>query len=738
MHNCFRAVLKRIDAGYVKSVLKSKLERLGCTTSADLESENFKSEVLKCTSETYDKGQYKKNPQETQRNIVNNLNDKERTVFAVKMKEVKDEYIAFCQSKRPLLHNIGLENVLTFEKAPALPQPKNTPQRVVRINIDGIDLYPQCVDFNVVVGGTVQPARARSADIYVNAPSADLTDAASVLLLEPFINKLKTGDQVSVSVNLSEKDFLATDNKPRTVSFSSRVFSMYEIDDYRNLFLKSRISAADINPYPLPPEEVDAFFGPLIRDNYFAVRVSVRNTDAEAKLISTGMIRAHGRALVIPKKEGQSSFTIPISVAPHSLEQIYAVLSDEEVMQKRPVTFRALEFVGALATAVNGLAGNAVRATANIGLFTGVFTPELRRMWPDRWPAYQKNLVSFAMPDLMKVPASSVVGHKYLFFSKREIEGLIADQNLYSLKTPLEVTGGRDAINKQFVAARPEIFLTSIGFDNLDIHYEKVVAAEKQGARETATALISSMPVLIAEFENAKDTWSSNTHAFYDLTDKNWNEIKTLLKTTVDSQGARTDTNPPVKADVKGNVLDQLTAMVDAFAPMSVVDRNAKNTQSAKNGKPAQTLPAPAIFDDLFADKDSRLAALKSQVAARDVMIKKMLANSEEQPNATDLAKINDVVKSATDALNAYKQTASFLQSTQLSAALKKLNAATASLNANPKPDAAKTAEATADLKAAYDDLLKQLTELRKFMPEKEVVMSKLKWTAVTTANTDK
>src|SRR5262249_29033136 len=160
----------------------------------------------------------------------------------------------------------------------------------------------------------------------------------------------------------------------------------------------------DMMAFPLPDHEIDSMFGPYVRNRYFVVRLSIRNTTADAKLISTGMIRAEGRAIVEPENNEQPSYTVPVSIAPQSLDQIYTILDDEGVEMPRAWTFRSLEFIGALGSAWNAAFSNSLRVSKNLGLLTGVFIPEAQKLSPDRWPGYKRNIVQFAMPDLIKVP----------------------------------------------------------------------------------------------------------------------------------------------------------------------------------------------------------------------------------------------------------------------------------------------------------------------------------------------
>ena len=79
---------------------------------------------------------------------------------------------------------------------------------------------------------------------------------------------------------------------------SSRDFTFYKVEDYRDRFVDRRIRPDDISAFPLPRDEVVDLFGHYVAGNYFVVRLSVRNTEAEEKIINSGMIRVSGRAMV--------------------------------------------------------------------------------------------------------------------------------------------------------------------------------------------------------------------------------------------------------------------------------------------------------------------------------------------------------------------------------------------------------------------------------------------------------
>ncbi|WP_431046312.1 hypothetical protein [Roseateles sp. L2-2] len=429
---------------------------------------------------------------------------------------------AECARKRPVIHSIGWSPTFTFESAQTARAPDTGP-RAVRIPVEGYDLDPPCIAIDVTIEGTIPVSRYGAStngpakpDFYLTLPSEEQKDGLNIILLEPFIDRLQTGDKVAIKVIAVNKyaPLVAEGSReePRRKSIARRVFVAYESQAFRNQVLRSRIQPDDINAFPLPENDASALFGPLIARNYFVVRVSVRNTEAEAKIISTGMIRASGTAMIDPKVGGEPSFSVPVSVVPHSLQQIYSVLTDEEVEQPRHITFRTLEFIGALAAGAQGAFNFGAQAAKNIALFTGIIVPEGKRLWPDRWPGYQRNVVNYAMQDLVKVPANSVLDHKFLFFSKKELDGLVSDPNLFKPMTTSDQIVGTLLSGDRRSRSKPDAFVIALAFDTLDIRFETMPVPSEQSSREILRDLVSQVPEQIQQLE-ASASWVGSTPA---------------------------------------------------------------------------------------------------------------------------------------------------------------------------------------------------------------------------------
>lgn len=202
-------------------------------------------------------------------------------------------------------------------------------------------------------------------------------------------------------------------------------------------------------------------FGPLIEKHFYVVVLSIRNQDDVDKLINTGMINAYGSALVVPQDNGDPyQFSIPIEISPLSSEQVYTAVVDEKPDGKREITFRALEFVGALATSLAVGFNATTDLTKAIGVYTGVGLPEGAKLWPDRVPGYLKNVVTFSMPEFVKVPRKGSIANKMLFFPRDKLRLIITDAQALWLE------------NDQ-VESPPQC-VAHLSFDTLEVPYEIV------------------------------------------------------------------------------------------------------------------------------------------------------------------------------------------------------------------------------------------------------------------------
>lgn len=598
-----------------------------------------------------------------------------------------------CGSKRPRIHNIGAQSILTFESAKSV-RPSVAGERSVRIPIDGYDLDPRCVSLGVQLGGTMQVTRKGQTekapdlkDFHVQLPTADQPDIANIVLLQPYIDRLKTGDKLSVSVSVSNRYASDGAEAGRRVTFPKRIFTLYEVEDYRKQFQSSRILPHDFAAFPLPEKEAEALFGPLVSKYYFVVRLSIRNTDVEAKLVSTGMIRATGSALILPKgakDKKERVYTLPVTVVPHSLQQIYKLVQDEEVTQSRPTFFRGLELVGALAAGWQALAADVtLQASRNIGFLTGVVIPEGKKAWPDRWPGYQANLVNFSMPDLLKVASNSVADHKFLFFSKQEIDGLVSDPNLFSTAADsMDTQRGGSNLRDEF---KPDAFVISLEFDNLDIRFEKVFQVATITSRDQLLDASSEATRLVAIMADGKDWYGSVPKAQLGMDKAEFDRIAKLIQ--------------DVKNDGNKSLLDpaKLPELTKAISQLD------KLTGTLKHG----SNPTSSHYIDWYGTGKYNIDAVAAQADRVKRLIQRLNAGADADAMKDQMDEVLKVVNGGKTVVRFYQELANTYQNSEPHLNTIK-NELPNMADANKKADAEqKISNAVAAINRGADDLAK-------------------------------
>ena len=386
-------------------------------------------------------------PVEKRKTLIEALDSTKQSDLIKTAKAILPTAQKFCEGRHPRLHSVGSQNVLRFQSLKSYQQQANArEEQVIQIPIEGRDLHPNCVDLNVaIIGQTFRSVTDPTKYIEVKGPTDGNPDSALLALTSAYLDTLTSGDQLEIHAVVSQHDFgeASSTAKGRVVSYTTRTITFYNEQDYKTKVLDTRVPTHDIEAFSLPDEETEKMYGPIVSDNFYVVDLSIRNRNNVAKLVNTGMMVAGGRAMVraiVKKKTTESDgkeetinlpeFTIPVSVVPRSAALMYTVLDDEEVEQPRAKFFRGLELVGTLASAVTTAFGG-ISANQAANLFSGVFIPSAGKALPDRWPGFKRNIVNNAMPDLLKIPANSVAGHKHLFFSKNKIDTLISDQTLF-------------------------------------------------------------------------------------------------------------------------------------------------------------------------------------------------------------------------------------------------------------------------------------------------------------------
>ena len=660
------------------------------------------------SAETIIEGPYTLSTQEARRKLLALLDEPTVTTLVSRVIAQEKGRKEFCKAKNPRIHNIGILGVLTFEsKGEEGSADANGRRHAVRIPFDGRDLSPRCVNVDVKITGTMPVSeQAWEKDFYVSKPLDDRlesgnTDSGTVLLKEDLLDRLRTGDKVTVQIVVSERGVYRESERRRVVSYATRTFTMYSVDDYREKILKNQIAIQDIRAFPLPESEVNKLFGPLISRNFFVVRLSVINRENEVKIISTGMITASGRAIVEPlanvrAEDTSPSFTVPVTVVPSSLQQTYAIVDDEEVDQIRPRNFRILEFTGSLLTAGTAAFGSSLAVAKGVGLFTGVVVPEAKRAVPDRWPGYKRNIVNFAAPDLLKVPGNTIADHKLLFFSKKDIELIVADQNLFIDNE--DIFGDSEGVLFPKRPAAPKVRIISLAFDNLDIRFEKVFDAAILTVRQRVAALVASLPKRIDKL-NSLDTQWTNGGRFggTSVLLMDWKNLSDQLKPAMESAALKSkfrrglevlpdaDKNDKVLANEIPEDLDRLTSIVSTFNPKG-------NTSGYRA--------------DLIANQDFGLNALNVSQARLNDFARVLTAGPD--PSEVDVAAIEKTLQLNQKAIDFYETVVQLLNNAELLQSLKALG------------DTAEAAAKTeADWATADESKKQELAEIAKTAKEK-------------------
>lgn len=347
-----------------------------------------------------------------------------------------------------------------------------TSPRSLRVPVEFVSYSRHCHLVSVAVMGTVPAELDRDYSF-----EEDYISRSHELVFTPaYLDLVHTGDQMSVRVEIRRRD--ARGEPDEVAAYATRKFTLYSVADYRDDVLDTRFRTHEVSAFPLPEAQAEDLFGPLVAENFFVVRLSLRNGNVNKdRLVSTGMIVASGRALVEAMCKRQAdcdnarSYAVPVDVVPQSAEQMYTLLDDRQPQQMRAWTFRGLKFVGALGAAASSAFAGPTLIQAS-SLYTGTFIPSLEELLPDPYSAYKRNIVSYSMPDLVKVPKNSVTGHKFLFFSKNKIEAIVQDHLVYG-------GFGKQDLNpfSDEKPTPPRIAVISLAFDNLDVPFENVSAA---------------------------------------------------------------------------------------------------------------------------------------------------------------------------------------------------------------------------------------------------------------------
>jgi hypothetical protein len=519
----------------------------------------------------------------------------------------------------PHVYAIGTESILTFQKGEPLEIP-----------VEGKDLASPDVRLAADVTGTT-PIGDDEAEFDRNGKPHRI-DLVPLILKSSYVDRLHDGDQITVHMFVA-RQIMATNivivtnitsvtisNAAQSVitntvtsyatneltivsnvatAFATRTFTAYSSDYYREHVAQKMVPIYDIQAFPLPLKEAQFLFGPLVAKYYFVVRLSVRNTQNEDKLINSGMIVASGRAIVEPQNE--PLFTLPVKVVPQSALHLYTILDDREPAQPRAIFFRELEFAGALASASAVAFGGTPDLIKGIGLASGVFVPEMKKLLVDPWPGYKRNLVNFAMPELLKVPQNSVSGHKYLFFSKAEIQTLISDPTLFDVvkygSPAVDIENVRQGLETRVFP--PKVNLISLAFDSLEIPFEKVVPA----GEPDIFARVSKMSGDISQQEKQLEEIQaglSNTNFYFSTSLSRTNVVALLASASQLATNLVNQTNAAYQIAVSN-----LVAIAKAFTNQDYDVELVKNSTYGLEALKAHQLALGKISRDLLGGADA-------------------------------------------------------------------------------------------------------------------------------------
>lgn len=637
-------------------------------------------------------------PLEKRKTLIEGLDSTKQSILIEAAKAILPKASEFCKGRQPRLHSVGSRNVLHFQSSRSDQQQANVRgEQVIQIPIEGRDLHPSCVDLKVVIiGQTFRSVTEPTKYIRVEGPTDSGPDSALLVLTSTYLNTLTSGDQLEIHAVVSQHDLegASLSAKGRVVSYATRTITFYNEQDYKAKVLDTLVPTHDIEAFPLPDEETEKMYGPIVSDNFYVVDLSIRNRHNVAKLVNTGMIVASGRAIVrknTTKSESDSpDFTIPVSVVPRSATLMYTVLDDEEVEQPRAKFFRGLELVGALASAVTtAIGGMSANQAAN--LFSGVFIPSAGKALPDRWPGFKRNIVNNAMPDLLKIPANSVAGHKHLFFSKNKIDTLISDQTLFQREyfgeyegfvfgkgftnVPpafelgsliyLPSAGGWDfrKFRNKPRSGAPSVKVISLQFDNLDVPFEEVV----EGADGQQRAALANLELdLNKQIEKLDRVRKNSSLVVLDSVSVPVKRLEALDKELAGLIVATTDTTSQGHKYFVAS-LKTVQALVKALQPGTEKE-------------------LPDLDRDLLFGGDHTLESLQRHKSRLSAVSSQILAGaSQDTAVQAQLRTISEQVKQSERALEFYRTVAQQLEriDTYLSKNLTKLKTEAAQADSN-------------------------------------------------------
>ncbi|MEE9392547.1 MAG: hypothetical protein V3W41_08585 [Planctomycetota bacterium] len=284
------------------------------------------------------------------------------------------------------------------------------------------------------------------------------------------LNATAFKEKVSLAKTAAEK--ASAKDEKALAPVIRKTFSLRSAKSYRESDLSQRVSFSDLKAFPLSSETVRELFGEATDDAFYVVAIRIRNPGKENRFVTTGLISAQGSVAIFPRDEdSEPVFTIPVKVTPRRASLVYKYVDDDSLERPRAWFFRSLTFVGALATGFGSVFDYSKNLTQVVSLFTGIAIPEGDKLWPNRERRNLANIVTFSLPDLVKVPAMSSAGG-ILFFSKRELHSLVSDPSHLAIRNR-RGQGTESARGSGGTLGQSSQLLAQLEMESFDIIYEK-------------------------------------------------------------------------------------------------------------------------------------------------------------------------------------------------------------------------------------------------------------------------
>ena len=324
----------------------------------------------------------------------------------------------------PIIHSLGASPYIVFEHDNLKPH---------FISVNGQNLSKQCTA-DTWIRIDAPHALTYSEDFRKDWKQSD---KQLVIEISPSVfRRAETGDRLQVTVMLNSK-------KPDSLPHEfQKTFILFSREDYRKHIVDRHVKVGNFAAAPTSYEETEELFGKWIADHFYTLRLTIFNDSDQDQIVSISRIKVGARVLVTPhdslqKDLGIGQFTVPIDLFPMPLTHVYSILDNVEKYSPRTQTFRALRFAGTLGSLYGAAYGNSMNSSVGWGLWSSDVVPALDALFPNKWPTYESNVVTKAMPDLIRIPSQATNDHagQFLFFSKDRIEALMGDQALFKRDT---------------------------------------------------------------------------------------------------------------------------------------------------------------------------------------------------------------------------------------------------------------------------------------------------------------